>query len=1234
MISDAPLRTQLLRSTANAALVALLVVSPASLVAQGPAAPDTITGRIVTDSMRPVAGAMVYVTRSTDRAVEQRTADADGRFSVVFAEGSGDYLVYASAAGFTAARQRVQRTGTERRFTVTLTLRSTSPTQLATVKVKAVPPPPPARAPAFGTRETGASEKWAEGVAGNLAPTVRGDLAAGALTTPGFTSGANGVSLLGAGNALTTLNGAAIPSVQLPRAGNFNARFTGTSFDATRGGFAGANFDVRLEQGNRNIQQKNAFLTLDAAALTATDAVGQALGLPTNAFRASFGADGELIRRAVTYNVAADITRRAAEPATIVSADPATLALAGLGATDVQALRAAATTAGVPFLGANPTRLRENLTVLSRFDDTRDTSRVFAVSTLLSADRRRGLGLAPATAPSAAADQDDVGGALQVLRQRYFGPDRRLFAETRGSLTLSRATGAPAVRLPFATVLLGSGAGSDPTALGRATLGGSPSGIRDESRWIAEAAQEFSWLPTFSTRHLVRGALFARAEGLRDASLDNPFGTVAYNSVADLAANRPAAYARLISQPVRDGRVLNAAGAVSYRWNPGPPFQLLMGARIEHNRALAAPDENPDLQRLGVNNAAVPARWHVSPRIGFTWRPGARGQGLGVSNTNLGTFTRLPSGALRVGVGEFRDLLRPDLLALASGATGISGSTLGLSCVGLAVPTINWALGAGAAPNACATGAGPQALRAGAVQYLDRSWDVARSWRASASWSQDLKPFILRLEAMGALNLNQPSVVDANFNGVSQFMLPGEQRPMWVPAAAVDPASGAVNSTQSRRDAAFGAVRGLRSDGRSQGGLLTASLQVDQWATESNVYANVSYTLQSLRQRFRGFDGAGVGNPAVFEWARATDDARHTVVVEGGMPIRRGNTTLATLTMFARLQSGLPFTPVVQGDLDGDGVPGDRAFLPNGSSPLASDIASLGAALPSRVRACLDRQRGRVAARNSCEGPWAVSTNVRLDVEAASALLGRRTSLALNLSNPLALADRLVNGDNLKGWGGPAFPDPVLLVPRGFDANAQAFRYSVNPRFGDTRPGRTLLRNPFVLSVDVSINLTRDPVVQQLERAIEPPGRGAFVRPSADTVLARYMENVSSIHQSLLDNADTLFLTRAQIEASYKADTVFRDEARALLRPLAEYLATLPEKFDALTAKARVDSTEKRYQELFWRQRTLAQERLTPLQRSALPRWIQVLFATRLEDNWERWPRYVFRGGSVSVSRN
>src|SRR4029078_11708071 len=100
----------------------------------------------------------------------------------------------------------------------------------------------------------------------------------------------------------------------IPRAARTETRVTGATFDPTRGGFAGANVDVRLGPGSRRYMRRNGVLTLYPTAWQFSDAIGRALGAPSGGIRASVGADGELIRRALTYNGALDVARSWAQP--------------------------------------------------------------------------------------------------------------------------------------------------------------------------------------------------------------------------------------------------------------------------------------------------------------------------------------------------------------------------------------------------------------------------------------------------------------------------------------------------------------------------------------------------------------------------------------------------------------------------------------------------------------------------------------------------------------------------------------------------------------------------------------------------------------------------------------------------------------------------------------------------------------------------------------------------------
>jgi hypothetical protein len=386
---------------------------------------------------------------------------------------------------------------------------------------------------------------------------------------------------------------------------------------------------------------------------------------------------------------------------------------------------------------------------------------------------------------------------------------------------------------------------------------------------------------------------------------------------------------------------------------------------------------------------------------------------------------------------------------------------------------------------------------------------------------------------------------------------------------------------------------------------------VFKFRNRHGLFASLNYTLQSSRRQFRGFDGAGFGDPRAVEWAPSQSDARHVVVVTGGVR----HDKIGVITLFARAQSGLPFTPVVQGDVNGDGRGLDRAFVPDPageSDPaVASSLRTLLESGSPTARGCLEAYLGRVADRNGCRGPWTQSLNVQYR-PAMPRRWGGRVTPAVYLQNVLAGVDQLVHGSsNMRGWGSSASPDPVLFVPRGFDASAKRFRYDVNPRFADTRPNRTLLREPFRIVIDFSLQLSTDYGLQQLRRAVEPVKTSeGWRRRSADSIAAFYLSNTSSVYKGLLRQSDSLFLSRTQETALRHADSVFSERVRGVYRPLGEYLAL----GNGAAGKAELDSAtaaKKAYWRIFWEQPEIADSIVTATQKELFPMLRHMLNVTK-----------------------
>jgi hypothetical protein len=1210
------------------ATLVLTLITAASARAQ---APDVIKGKVVDDSSRAVPAATVHVTRGPDRLTQSDTTDATGNFNVRFEQGTGDYLVYITAPGFKSVRRRIQRETTETEFVANFTLQRDL-ALLDTVKVRAQRPVRATNPIGPTQTEAGSSERWLDGVSGLIPPTTAGDLNAIAGTMSNVTVTPTGASILGSGaeSNLTTLNGMGLSSGSIPRAARTETRVTGATFDPTRGGFAGANIEVRLGAGSRNIQRRNSFLTFEPERFQFADQFARAAGSTSAGIRGSFGADGELIRQALTYNVAVDFARNSSDPQTLINADAEALLRAGVSPDSVARLIALATPLGLGLSsnGVPENRLHTAVSWLGRLDDTRDTLQTRALTSYIGYTKDGALGFGPLAAPSAAGERKEKTIGAQLTLGRYVGPGQRILTETRLAASGVHTQANPYLNQPGATVLVRSStpdAASDITSL---TLGGGTAFVSDESRWTIEGANETIW-NAGGRKHRFKGLLWARADGTRDDGITNALGSFTFNSLADLAASHPASFSRTLAQPVRDGKVWNSAFALAHQYAPSAFFRLLYGARVEADGFLDKPAPNPALeQALGVQTGLAPSRIHVSPRLGFSYTYNRdKDNGSGTNQSPVGRFYRTTVGVIRGGIGEFRDLLRPGILADARAATGLPGATSYLSCVGSAVPAADWSLfesNPSTIPTQCAGGSGVLSERAPQVTLFGPGYDVPRSWRASVDWSTNvLSTLLVRVGALASYDLSQPGIFDANFSGTPRFTLSGESaRPVFVSTASIDPASGSVSAAESRRSDQFGRVSTRVSDLHGYGGQLTLGVSPDvfKFRSKASLFASAGYTLQWSRRQFRGFDGAAFGDPRLVDWAPNSGDARHVLVLTAGFSTRK----TGTLTAFARAQSGLPFTPIVQGDVNGDGRGGDRAFIPDPSkesdATLASQLTSLMSAGTSSARSCLEDNLGKVAGRNGCRGPWTQSLNIQWKPTMPRRWNGR-VSPNLYLQNVLAGLDQAMHGGSgLHGWGSQSTPDPVLLVPRGFDAAANKFRYDVNPRFGDTRALRNFQRDPFRIVLDVSLNLSTDFDLQQLRRAVEPvKAPTGWQRRSADSLTSFYLQNTSSIFKLLIEQTDSLFLTRAQVAALLQADSVFSARVRAIYIPLGQFLAL----GSGYAGKQQLDSakaTEKRYWEIFWEQPEIAGAIVTPAQRELIPmfsRMLEVPMEDRKHSQWQ-----------------
>jgi hypothetical protein len=284
------------------------------------------------------------------------------------------------------------------------------------------------------------------------------------------------------------------------------------------------------------------------------------------------------------------------------------------------------------------------------------------------------------------------------------------------------------------------------------------------------------------------------------------------------------------------------------------------------------------------------------------------------------------------------------------------------------------------------------------------------------------------------------------------------------------------------------------------------------------VSVTVGYRVQSNRLYARA---GNVADPQRLHWERGAMP-RHAFVLSANY---QGGRT--SIQLYGGLASGDRYTPLVSGDINGDGA-ADAAFLPavsgQGNSEFDSDFAAALANMASKARACVVRQLGQIAHRNSCTGPWQAD----LDMSMAITLPRRMGFVTIGLQNALGAIDWVVHGGTRHGWGDNSYVDPTLLYVRGFDPVTRQFRYTVNERFGTSGSSLPTTRRPIFMSFTVSRQFTPDPEVARLKKLAEQIPVG-----DAAAALAAYARN-DHVVPRVLALSEWLTLTREQILAIRK----------------------------------------------------------------------------------------------------
>ena len=1138
---------------------------------------DVIRGQVVGPDSLPLANVDVAATSISGNVTRSARTNRDGRFTITFPNGDGDYMVSFNAQGYALKRFEVKRTADQDILVADAKLSRTI-TTLDTVKVQGNRPrvnrndKPP---------DIGGTEVRVNNDA--LAASQQGDLAAMAASLPGvlYLPGANGdpsgYSVLGLDGSQNsnTLNGMDFGGSNIPRDAQVSSSLVTAPYDVSRGGFSGGQFNINTSSGT-NFVRRSASLVFDSPALQWTDPAARALGQQYNNANVSGGLSGPIQFDKSFYNFSYQLGRRSNDLHTLLNTDALGLQTAGISPDSVQRLLGILQQDQVPatMRGIPGQQLTDQGLLLGAFDFAPPTSTSGqAVNLTMNGSWFKFNPLSTGTTelPAHSGSLTNWNAGIQARHTAYFGFG--ILTETGLSVSDSHRYSTPYLDLPSGSVRVNSDFTDGASGVQNVTFGGSSFLNTTNTNRSVDLTNQLSWF-SVDNKHRIKLASELRRDSYSLDQSTNQLGTFTFNSLADLQNGVPSSFTRTLTPTTRSGNewVGGLSLGDSYRYSPD--LQIQYGLRVDGNHYASAPDFNPAVeQTFGVRNDRVPNRVYVSPRVGFSWSYGIAPQVGGFMGAVRG-----PRAVVRGGIGLFQNVDRVTAIGSAVDNTGLPTGLQQLTCVGSAAPTPDWsqyATNPSSIPTQCADGSTGTVFSNSApnVNLFARDYNASRSVRSNLQWTGSIlaNRFNATFGATYSLNLNQQSVVDLNFDPTVAFRLADEgNRPVFVPSGSIVPGTGAIASNDAHRSTAFNRVLQTQSDLRSQAEQFSVSLAPTGF--NSNYSWSLSYTFQDIHDRQRGFVGGTTGgNPLDVTSGRSNFDSRHQI----NYNLSYNFLDWVRVGWYGTVRSGTPFTPLVAGDINGDGYANDRAFVFNPATTadpaLAASMQSLLSSSSGRVHDCLERQLGQVAGRNSCEGPWTTSASMSIAFNPIKVHMPQRASLSFQLSNPLGAADLLLHGQShTHGWGQSATPDASLLYVRGFDPQTRQYQYEVNPRFGATNPQYTTFRSPVTLTamlrIDVGPTRERQLLLQSLDRGRTHDG----IRLTEPILRALYGSGgLINPLSTILRQSDSLQLTPQQADSIATMNRWYIVRLDSIWTPIAKYLAGLPDRYDEGEAYSR-----------------------------------------------------------------
>ncbi|HYV97505.1 MAG TPA: carboxypeptidase-like regulatory domain-containing protein [Gemmatimonadaceae bacterium] len=1137
---------------------------------------DVIRGRVTggtgADTL-PLSGVTVKVTSYMGQVTKTTKTDKNGKFNVIFPVGEGDYWVEFTAIGFLPKRFEIKRVADEEILLADAKLGSNVQT-LDQVNVIANPNRAlPART--GNTSDVSGAEKPLTNSA--LPPDLAGNLAAMAATVPGIQlipgmdGAADMFSALGLGGDQnnTTLNGLGSAIPNLPRDVQTQASVRPISYDPSIGGFSGAQISLNTIPGNNFSSRGMSGVAYEPDGEW-TNNTAEDQGAKNTYLSFGGRAGGPITYDKHFYNVSYQYDRTFKDLRTLLNTSAVGLNGAGVARDSADRLLGILENKGIPANLSNIPRqsATDHVSLYTNFDMTPHsfgTGNSFNLTLAGDYSKSGSQGFNNVyTVPGHNNETSRYSGNASLFHTNYFWFG--VLSRTALGTSLSGNGTEPYLRMPSGTVRVNSTLDDGTAAIKPLSFGGNPQGDQKSRSKSVDFLNTMTWY-SGNNHHVLKMTTGLRNEWYSNDIIPNQLGSFSFNSLADLDAGRAASYSRTLFSPLREGNQFGASWSFGDSWIPKQGVQIQFGPRVDFNHFGNTPDANAKIEQdFGVKNTHVPNEIYVSPRAGFQWIYGKAQQIAFVPGA-----ARPPRALIRGGVGMFQNMGAATLIDGALTSTGLPSSTQSISCIGAAAPIPDWTgyrNDPSSIPETCADGTSGTVFSnaAPSATLFDPNYRQQRSLRASLDWAGPIldNRFAFGAQVVYSRNQHQTGSVDLNLDATApRFTLDNEAgRPVFAPASAIVPTTGSIASSATRVSSDFNRVTELKSDLTGSTKQLYFSLKPVTTGTKWNW--DVAYTLQNVTEMYRGFSST-VANPFDVYTGRLQQPGRHTFQLH----VYVNPWDLIRINMYAYARSGIPFTPTVAGDINGDGSGNnDRAYIFDPSTTtdtaVANGIQDLLSTASKGVRECLKSQLGRLAGRGTCTGPWmGFGSNVSISFNPQKIGLPQRLNISFNFNNPLLLADLLINGqDNMHGWGQLIPPDQSLLYVRGFDPVSQTYKYEVNRRFGSTRPSQTIASGLTYVSLnvryDIGFTRERQTLTQRLDVGRSHPG----TKYSAAVLKSMSTSTIPNPMAMILQQPDTLKLTRKQADSLAAMSRAYTLKAEELWQPVSRYLEALPNDYD------------------------------------------------------------------------